>query len=156
MRVPLTHPYRRCCECDEQATSMWSAGDGGPSTVAVWYCSKHFPFKPKPYNINEDVEIWRVRYEEAQAMHDEMANKVRDLMQERDAAVADAERLRGAFQSVVRLDSSFSWNGEKQCHTPWIMVEFAEVPSGEPNTAQGWRDRDTFAAAIDAARKEGR
>jgi hypothetical protein len=116
---------------------MWSAGDGGPSTVAVWYCSKHFPFKPKPYNINEDVEIWRVRYEEAQAMHDEMANKVRDLMQERDAALADAERI-DWLEKHPRL-AEITVNGKTEdC--------FYYAVAG----ASGVRLRDI----IDAARKE--
>ncbi len=85
--------YHRCCECDEQATVMRSSGDGGPSTVAVWYCAEHSPFKLPLYSIESDVEIWRVRCEEAQAMHDEMANKVRDLMADLAAAQSRIELL---------------------------------------------------------------
>lgn len=69
-------------------------------------------------------------------------------------AEADAAALRVLLGSVVQQNIAFRWDGEKQCHVPWIMVEFAEVPSGEPSTAKGWRDRDAFAAAIDQARKE--
>lgn len=65
---------------------------------------------------------------------------------------AEAAALRALFGSVVRQNIAFKWDSEKQCHVPWIMVEFASVPNGEPNTAQGWRDRDAFAAAVDAAR----
>ena len=70
-------------------------------------------------------------------------------------ARAECEKLRATLRSVVRYERSFDWNSEKQCHVPWILVEFADVPAGSDNDSRGWRDRDAFAAAIDAARKEG-
>lgn len=75
-----------------------------------------------------------------------------DLINERDEARAEAAALRALLRSVVRKNIAFRWDGEKQCHVPWIMVEFAEVAGGEPNTAPGWLHRDAFAAAIDQAR----
>ena len=104
-----------------------------------------------------EAELGRVTAERDEALEDACAvvKSLQEANAERDAAVRDAEALRMVFRSVVQKNISFSWNGTKQCHVPWIMVEFAEVSSGEPNTAKGWRDRDVFAAAIDAARKEG-
>ena len=66
-------------------------------------------------------------------------------------ARAECERLRGSLRSVVRYERSFRWDSEKQCHVPWVLVEFAEVPAGCPNDELGWRNRDAFAVAIDAA-----
>lgn len=90
-----------------------------------------------------------------QAERDDANNECGYRIMERDEARAEAAALRVLLGSVVQQNIAFRWDGEKQCHVPWIMVEFAEVPSGEPSTAKGWRDRDAFAAAIDQARKEG-
>lgn len=44
--------------------------------------------------------------------------------------------------------TTYRFDGERQVHIPQLLLEFAAVPVGAPNTAQGWADRDSVARLI--------
>ena len=115
------------------------------SAQAVLPCGHHSSLMLKSAETGEDLYCELC----------DCISRRRDAEMMETQARAECEKLRATLRSVVRYERSFDWNSEKQCHVQWILVEFADVPAGSDNDSRGWRDRDAFAAAIDAARKEG-
>lgn len=84
--------YHRCCECDQQASVMRSSGDGGPSTVAVWYCETHSPLKLPPYSMEGDSRDRFEAWFEANAKYIEPADWFQWMEAAWQAAEAQAAR----------------------------------------------------------------
>lgn len=48
-----------------------------------------------------------------------------------------------AWPSSLKIEEAgFHWDDEAQQHIPMLMLSFEPVPSGQPNDAKGWADRD--------------
>jgi hypothetical protein len=63
-------------------------------------------------------------------------------------AVQRALAAQQPLPSVSRVIAGHEWDGERQQHTPTLLVYFAPVAAGEPNDAKSWLDRDRLALAL--------